>query len=201
MTCINQPYGSINVIVGPMFAGKSNVLIDGYLEHSADAILVKPERDTRDDVNVIKTHNDRYCSCRTYSTVEAVAGDTKLFKYIFIDEGQFFPDICSGCKLLRSQGHVVTVAALSNNFKCEPFDNIAKLCAIADHVEYKHGTCATLGCTRPSSFTRILQQREGDIHIGGSELYEPCCAIHHAIPGQPAEDFNIFGYNMASMYL
>lgn len=137
------PFPSIEeVFLGPMFAGKTTGLIS-WLDVKRYAGY--------DCALVIFEDDKRYDGCGTHSglTVKpeertAEKGGLKIYEMkaldhnkitevvVAINEGQFFPDIATGCLKLVEQGKCVAVAALDMTYERKPFENIATLSAITD---------------------------------------------------------------------
>ena len=89
--------GRLEVIAGPMFAGKSSELLKRllFIEHSGKKVLVlKPVIDDRYDDNMIVTHNQLKHSAVPVIDLELVKDNYTIKPYnfhtIFIDEVQFF---------------------------------------------------------------------------------------------------------------
>lgn len=192
--------GSLSVICGPMFSGKSRELI--RLMHIAEiagqhAVLFKPRIDTRYSHTDISSHDGIRKHAHTVDTALEIL--TVLHEYpglpevIGIDEGQFFdrglPDVCLW---LVDRGRRVVVAGLERNFRAEPFGSMPELMAIADEVSKLRAVC--MRCKDPR-VTATLPQRliEGlpapydspEVMVGGAESYEARCPDCHEIPGKP----------------
>lgn len=192
--------GSLSVICGPMFSGKSRELI--RLMHIAEiagqhTVLFKPRIDTRYSHSDIASHDGIRKHAHTVDTALEIL--TRLQEYpslpevIGIDEGQFFdrglPDVCLW---LVERGRRVVVAGLDRNFRAEPFGSIPELLAVADEVTKLRAVC--MGCKDPR-VTATLPQRliEGrpapydspEVMVGGAESYEARCPDCHEVPGKP----------------
>lgn len=125
--------GQIQLIVGPMFAGKTTELqrrYDMYNRTNSRCIFIKHVLDKRysscssESVthakNVVK-------GCYASDTLEAMNTEASYADVVCIDEGQFFPDLVEYCNKWADAGKTVIVAGLNGTFKQEPFNQIAKL--------------------------------------------------------------------------
>jgi len=177
--------GRLEVIAGPMFAGKSSELLKRllFIEHSGKKVLVlKPVIDDRYDDNMIVTHNQLKHSAVPVIDLELVKDNYTIKSYnfhtIFIDEVQFFDPketlwfVEEG---LRSGVNFVC-AGLDQDSRGVPFDTTARMLALADDIHKITAFCAI--CGQSASKTQRLKKAGGRIAVGGTETYEPRCARH-----------------------
>ena len=140
--------GSIEVICGAMFSGKTEELLRRLRRAKIAGLRVeifKPTIDVRYDESAVVSH-DRNTIASTpidnSSNLLLLASDVDV---IGIDEAQFFderlPDVV---EQLADQGIRVIIAGLDMDFKRQPFGPMAHLCAIADSVDKIHAIC--VGC-------------------------------------------------------
>lgn len=178
--------GWIEVITGPMFAGKSEELIRRIkrLEYAHKKTLVfKPKIDNRYSENEIVSHS----KIKTRSINIETAQD--ILKYVdrdteavVIDEVQFLDhEIVHVVEDLANRGIRVIVAGLDRDFRGEPFQNMPELLALAEDVTKLTAIC--MRCGAPATRTQRLVNGEPAsyddpiIIVGASESYEPRC--HH----------------------
>lgn len=192
--------GSLSVICGPMFSGKSRELI--RLMHIAEiagqrTALFKPRIDTRYSHTDVASHDGIRRHAHTVDTaleiLTILLDDDSLPEVVGIDEGQFFdkglPDVCLW---LVDKGHRVVVAGLDRNFRAEPFGSMPELLACADEVTKLRAVC--MRCKDPR-VTAVLPQRlvnglpapydSPEVMVGGAERYEARCLDCHEVPGRP----------------
>ena len=125
--------GTLDIILGPMFSGKSFELIRRIrllkiLEKKF--MVVKPLIDNRySKENVICTHNydKEDCVC-IQKLEECFSYDLSEIDSIFIDEGQFFPDL-KNCviKFVEEFNINVIITGLDGDFQRKPFGQILDL--------------------------------------------------------------------------
>jgi thymidine kinase len=183
--------GSLEVITGSMFCGKTDELIR-RLRRATIA---------RQKVQVFKPAIDnRYASEKVTShagsefdalPIKAAADITGLLKkgvtVVAIDEAQFFDgEIVPLAQSLADQGLRVIVAGLDTDFRGEPFGPMPELMAKAERVDKLHAICMV--CGEPASRTQRLvngQPAHYDdpvVIVGAAELYEARCRKHHIVP-------------------
>ena len=177
--------GRLEVIAGPMFAGKSSELLKRilFLEHGGSKVLVlKPVIDDRYDANSIVTHNQLSHPASAVIDLELVKDNYTIKPYnfhtIFIDEVQFFDPketlwfVEEGLR----EGVNFVCSGLDQDSRGVPFDTTARMLALAYDVHKITAFCNVCGQT--ASKTQRLRKGGGRVNVGGSETYEPRCHEH-----------------------
>jgi thymidine kinase len=166
--------GSITLIVGGMFASKSDKLIS-HLKRSGIAklscIAFRPARDTRQDNVCSRTGSEfEAISVAHASEIPALAAQAQV---VGIDEAQFFgDDLRDAIFLMAQRGQRVFVAALNADFGAKPFDSISPLYAIATQIEHVHAVC--VDCGEEANFSQRLVASAEQVVVGDRE-YKACC--------------------------
>lgn len=195
LNAFNKPKGWIEVICGPMFAGKSEELlrrINRFKYADISYIIFKPKIDTRNS----------NASSRDGRTIKSVSinSSTDIINYlekyesthktkidaIAIDEAQFLDEeLGSICNKLANLGYVVYVSGLDLDFRGIPFPTMANVLAYADHVTKLTAICTVCGAeaNRTQRLINDEPARISDpiIKIGDKESYEARCRQHHQI--------------------
>tara|TARA_B100001142_G_scaffold327985_2_gene386946 strand:- start:86 stop:658 length:573 start_codon:yes stop_codon:yes gene_type:complete len=169
--------GSLEVICGSMFSGKTQELIK-RLKRAEFAklkiIVFKPQVDVRyDNKNVVSHDLDTINSTPVNSASEILklVGNAEV---VAIDEAQFFSaDLINICGTLANQGKRVIVAGLDMDFEGEPFGTIPQLLAIAEYITKVHAICVDCGKIANHSFR--LNKNKELIQLGEKEEYKPLC--------------------------
>ncbi|RJP54547.1 MAG: thymidine kinase [Anaerolineaceae bacterium] len=183
--------GSIEVICGSMFSGKTDELIRRLVRATIAKQKVqvfKPAIDIRYAAEKVASH--------TGSTYEAIPVQkaaeirSKLEKdttVVGVDEAQFFdPEVVTVAQELAARGVRVIVAGLDMDFRGEPFGAMPVLMAEAEDVTKLHAICMVCG-GNASRTQRLVNGKparydEPIVIVGASELYEARCRLHHEIP-------------------
>lgn len=186
--------GSVEVITGSMFSGKTDELIRRLRRARIarqDIQVFKPKLDTRYGQEKVASHAGSEFEATPIGTageIEKLLQDATTV--VAIDEAQFFDDeICAIVQRLADRGLCVIVAGLDQDFRGEPFGPMPKLMALAERVDKLHAICMV--CGGPASRTQRLidgqPARYDDpvVVVGASELYEARCREHHDVPGGP----------------
>ncbi|XP_065191590.1 thymidine kinase, cytosolic-like [Sycon ciliatum] len=171
--------GQIQVIIGPMFSGKTTELIRRIRRFEVaqhKALLIKYDQDNRYDNECVATH-DRHLASNTKttksSTLLPLMKQAIKFNVVGIDEGQFFPDIVEFCETLARHGKTVIVAALDGTFQRQAFGDVLNLIPLAESVVKLKAVC--MHCCQDASFTRRLGQETEVEVIGGADKYVAVC--------------------------
>lgn len=165
--------GNVVLFTGPMFAGKTERLIDIYYTKKA-VFVIKPTIDTRCEFDRIVSHSGAW--------VPAVAAAKLLpvplpahTKVVCIDEGQFFPDLVEGVVNIARLGVDVYVAALNGTSDQKPWPQISDLFPYVTEVVYIPAAVCSRCNSKPAHFTKRLAQSKDVILIGGAGDYMPVC--------------------------
>lgn len=185
-----KDHGWIEMIVGPMYSGKSEELIRRIKRAKIARQKVqvfKPSIDNRYSITEVVSHNgDKEGAHSVENAIEIlnlVSEDTDV---IAIDEVQFFDDeIVEVCKKLADRGKRVICAGLDLDFRGEPFGPVPKLLAIAEFVDKIQAICVV--CGNPATRTQRLingkpaKYSDPIVLVGAKEAYEARCRKCHIV--------------------
>lgn len=171
--------GSIEVICGSMFSGKTEELMRRLrrAQFANQRIeIFKPAIDTRyDDVEVV-SHDKRSIPSTPVdnsSNILLMAGDIDV---VGIDEAQFFDQgLVRVVQDLADRGVRVIIAGLDMDFRRLPFGPMAELCAIADSVDKIHAICVQ--CGRLANYSHRLIKGDSQVLLGEFTEYAPLCRV------------------------
>ena len=169
--------GSIEVITGSMFSGKTEELIRRLRRAHYAGLKVeifKPSLDKRYSETRVVSHDDKSIVSTPVDNASAIlllAGDVDV---VGIDEAQFFDNsIIEVCNTLADNGIRIVVAGLDMDFMGKPFGPIPALLSVAEYVTKVHAICMRCGNLAQYSF-----RKSGDAQVvllGEKTLYEPLC--------------------------
>ena len=155
--------GSIEVICGSMFSGKTEELIRRLKR--AKIANQKVEIVSHDAQAILSTPIDNS------QKILLMAGDADV---IGIDEAQFFdPEIANVCDELAFRGIRVIVAGLDMDYLGKPFGQMPFIMAKADYVTKLHAICMKCGSIANYSYRKI--PNEDQVMLGATDAYEPRC--------------------------
>lgn len=170
--------GSIEVICGSMFSGKTQELIRRLRLATIARQKVQAFNsalDTRYGRNQIISHDQAKIPSAAAKTarevLELVETGTQV---VGIDEVHFFgPEVVSVCEALADQGRRVIVAGLDQDYRGEPFEATARLMAVAEFVTKNLAICVV--CGGPANRSQRLVHDRKRIRVGAAQAYEARC--------------------------
>lgn len=173
----HQRRGSIEVICGSMFSGKTEELIRRmkraqFAKQKVE--IFKPSIDVRySDVDVVSHDKTAITSTPVDSSgnILLLADDVEV---VGIDEAQFFDDgLVDVCNELANRGIRVIVAGLDMDFQGKPFGPMPALMAVAEDVYKVHAICVRCGALAYVSHRLVDSDKR--VLLGETGEYEPIC--------------------------
>jgi len=197
-----KDHGWIEVIVGPMFSGKSEELIRRINRAKIAKQKVQVFKhciDDRYEIDHVVSHNgikiEALKVLNSEDIMKLIEDDTFV---IAIDEVQFFDKgVVDVCTKLADEGRRVIVAGLDQDFRGEPFGPTPELMSAAEFVDKIQAIC--IKCGNPATRTQRLingkpaSYNDPIILVGAKESYEARCRKCHEVPGKEY-NFAIFGF-------
>ena len=182
--------GSLEVVTGSMFSGKTDELIRRLRRATIARQKVqvfKPIIDIRYAVEKVTSHaGNNYEAIpiqRAADLITRLEPDTTV---VAIDEAQFFdPEIIPIVQQLADRGLRVIAAGLDTDFRGEPFGPMPVLMSLAEHVDKLHAICMV--CGEDASRTQRLVNGKPAYYddpvviVGAAEMYEARCRKHHIV--------------------
>ena len=192
MDTINR-LGWIEIVTGPMFAGKSEELIRRIkrLEYAKKKVLVfRPRIDNRYSLDEVVSHsNNRRKSIvidAAKNILPFISEDTYA---VVIDEIQFLDhELIPLSEHLANIGIRVILGGLDSDFRGEPFAVTSEMMARAEFVTKLTAICVR--CGSPATKTqRIVNGKPAHyldpiVVVGAAEAYEPRCRHCHEVLGK-----------------
>lgn len=169
--------GSIEVICGSMFSGKTEELIRRLkrAQFANQKIeIFKPVTDNRySDVDVVShdLHSIKSKPITSPSEMLDIAPDVMV---VGIDEAQFFDaSLVDVCQQLANRGIRVIAAGLDTDYLGKPFGPIPSLLAVAEDVQKVHAICVK--CGGLANHSHRLSKSKELVVLGEKDIYEPLC--------------------------
>ena len=193
---MHQPIfgGWIEVVCGPMFAGKTEEIIRRIrrLEYAKKTVLVfKPSIDNRYSESEIVSHNKTKAKSININKAREILDYVKEgVDAVVIDEAQFLDnDVIWVSEVLADRGIRVIVGGLDRDFRGEPFGPMPQLLAIAEFVQKLTAVCVISG--QPATRTqRLINGKPASfddpiVLVGAAEAYEPRSRECHEVKNKP----------------
>tara|TARA_B110000240_G_scaffold64424_1_gene73407 strand:+ start:262 stop:837 length:576 start_codon:yes stop_codon:yes gene_type:complete len=176
---INHPMqkGSIEVICGSMFSGKTEELLRRVKRAKFSKLTIavfKPQVDKRYDNQKVVSHDDNTIEAISIKSAKDILKLIDQVQVVAVDEAQFFDsELVSVCAELANSGIRVIIAGLDMDFLGKPFGIMPKLLAIAEHITKVHAICTDCCSIANHSFRKNTDKNL--IQIGEKEEYKPLC--------------------------
>lgn len=174
--------GSLEIIIGPMFSGKTELLIQKckelYSDKNVHSFAINYDKDTRYGSNIIASHSGFWIPSTNLKSLSELfkyplCNDIKKYTHFFINEAQFFSDLKSVVvKLVEEYNKHVIICGLDSDYKREKFGDIWELIPHADSIVKLKGKCQN--CTNDSIFTHRITNETTQEVIGVTN-YIPLC--------------------------
>ena len=164
--------GRIEVIVGPMFAGKTTEMlrrIDRAELGRRRCIVMKYNKDQRYSVEKVSTHDENMHDAIPCAELMPHFNTCLAYDVVGVDEGQFFPDVVEFSEKLANYGKTVIVAALDGTFQRRPFGHVLELMSKCESITKLTAVCKVTGGDAAFS-KRTVNSNDIEL-IGGAESY------------------------------
>lgn len=169
--------GSIEVVCGSMFSGKTEELIRRMKRAQFAHLHVeifKPAMDVRYSEEDVVSHDHNSIPSTPVDSSQNILLLANDVDVVGIDEAQFFDmGIVEVCNELAQRGIRVICAGLDMDFKGDPFGPMPALMAIADDVYKTHAICVHCGDLAYISHRTVSSNKR--VLLGETESYEPLC--------------------------
>ena len=169
--------GSIEVVTGSMFSGKTEELIRRLRRAEIAGLktaIFKPSTDTRYSKTAVVSHDQHSIPSIVVATSNDILALSSDAQVIGIDEAQFFDNtLTSVCRTLAVRGARVIVAGLDMDYLGRPFGPMGDIMCIADDVTKVHAICTRCGSV--AQFSHRLSSDSQLVSLGEKKTYEPLC--------------------------
>tara|TARA_B100000963_G_C22615503_1_gene667117 strand:- start:731 stop:1306 length:576 start_codon:yes stop_codon:yes gene_type:complete len=185
-TKINKT-GSIHIILGCMFSGKTTELLRNvkrYQSIGKKTMVLNYSLDERYGKDSVISHDALGVPAFMISDLNELFSDNKMkneyekSEYIFINEGQFFKDLKKFCERAVNIDHkIIYVCGLDGDYKQEKFGELIDLIPICESVVKLTALCKI--CGADASFTKRIVQSKETVLIGTGDIYQAVCRRHY----------------------
>ncbi len=178
---------SVEVVIGPMFSGKSTYALSYIRRQKAigkQVVVLKPSIDDRySDQHVLVTHNQEQTACMVWPTAETLdptIQEIRAADCIVLEEAQFFRGLETFVMYaLRSYKKDILVVGLDGDAHQQPFGDVIKCIPWATTVTKLCALCQRCKDGTLAPFTRKIDTQNCEqVDVGGSEKYEAVCLKH-----------------------
>jgi thymidine kinase len=172
-----QRRGTIELITGSMFSGKTEELIRRLRRSQFAGLKIeifKPAIDKRYSETRVVSHDEKSINSTPVENASSILLLSADCDVIGIDEAQFFDNsIVDVCNTLADSGKRIVVAGLDMDYTGKPFGPMPALLSIAEFVTKVHAICTRCGNLAQYSFRKSLEEQQ--VLLGEKDIYEPLC--------------------------
>ena len=175
-----MPAGYLEIIMGPMFSGKTTKLTQIYKSFTAigkQVVVINYSDDKRYSDTMLSTHDQTKIPCifgKSLSEVRTLA-EVGAADIILINEAQFFPDLFDiVLELVEQYGKSVYLYGLDGDFERGKFGSILDLIPYCDRVEKLCSLCHICRNGEKALFSHRISNEMDQVVIG-SDNYIPLC--------------------------
>ena len=169
--------GSIEVICGSMFSGKTEELIRRmkraqFAKQKVE--IYKPCVDVRYSEDKVVSHDFHSIPSTPIDSPAKMLELSSDVEVVGVDEAQFFDSsIVEVVQALANKGIRVIIAGLDTDFLGKPFGPMPALMAVAEDIQKVHAICVK--CGSPANHSHRLSKSEELVLLGEKDEYEPLC--------------------------
>ena len=174
---IAKKAGSIEVICGSMFSGKTEELIRRmkraqFAKQKVE--IYKPCIDIRYSEDQVVSHDSHSSPSTPIDSPASMLLLSSDVEVVGIDEAQFFDDtLVDVVQTLANRGIRVIIAGLDTDFMGKPFGPMPALMAVAEDIQKVHAICVK--CGSPANHSHRLSESNQLVVLGEKDIYEPLC--------------------------
>lgn len=182
---VKTNYGYLELILGPMWSGKTSLLLNYYRQFcfcKLNVCVINFKADERYSETMLSTHDKQMIPCImgfSMKEIMCIPENNKKINesdVILINEGQFFDDIVQFTTQMVEEEHKkVYICGLDGDFKREKIGNLLNLIPLSDKVTKLRALCGKCkdGTHAPFSFRNSSSTEQ--VLIGADDIYVPLC--------------------------
>ena len=175
---------SLELILGPMFAGKSSAILQIVNRHKSigrSTLLISHSIDSRySSENYIVNHDGSKIQCYKTNSLSLMSKDLVDAKLVIIEEAQFFNDLyIFVLDLVENHRKDVIVVGLDGDADRKPFGQILDLVPLCDKITKLKAFCKLCADGTEALFTFCKKKKDEQVCVGGDDIYMPLCRLHY----------------------
>ena len=175
---------SLEVVIGPMFSGKSSYALSYVRRQRAigkRVLVIKPNIDNRyGNESVVITHNNEKIPCMMWDVKNPLCGISDInYDCFVVEEAQFFNHLQHFCSHLLGENKHILVVGLDGCAKQKKFGEILDIIPIATSVTKLTALCCQCKDGTPAPYTKKIEEYgNNQVDVGGAEKYVAVCLRH-----------------------
>ena len=180
---MNNQAGYLELILGPMFSGKTSRIVNLYKQYTycnIPVIVINHVDDKRYNEQLLTTHDNIKINCVQSNSISDVITkyktDLETFHVILINEGQFFEDLFeSTIQLVNVMNMSVYICGLDGDYQANKFGRLLDLIPYCDKVTKLQSICAGCKNGNKAIFSHRKTNDNEQKLVGTDDVYEPLC--------------------------
>jgi len=177
---ITEERGYLELIIGPMFSGKTSRLVgtyNYYTKNTEDRVLaINYIGDKRYHETLLSTHDSVTIPCEFMSSLRECVNTEYIEKVdvVLINEGQFFEDLYECvCIMVEKLHKKVYICGLDGDYRRKKIGQMLDLIPICDSLVKLTSKCSL--CSNVALFSYRKSDDVEQYVIGSSDIYLPLC--------------------------
>jgi thymidine kinase len=182
---------SLELLLGPMFAGKSSALLSIVRRHRAlgwSVCVITHSCDTRYGTDQVVNHDQQRCPAIATATLMPLleTADYQQSRLVVVEEAQFFADLVPFVtRAVDIDGKHVVVVGLDGDAERKPFGRVLDLVPFADRITKLTAMCKLCADGTAAIFTyaaaddAAASAAMGEACVGAADKYMPMCRKHY----------------------
>jgi thymidine kinase len=178
--------GYLEIILGPMFSGKTTQLIQMYNNYSyigKNVVVINYAEDKRYHDSMLSTHDRKMIPCIMTTDIMDMWSNPLHDEYstineadvILINEGQFFKKLKDVVlEMVEKYQKIVYICGLDGDFKRNKFGDLLELIPYCDKVNKLNSLCSQCKNGKKGIFSCRITRETSQVVIG-SDNYKPLC--------------------------
>lgn len=178
--------GYLELILGPMFSGKTTQIIQIHNNYSyigKKVVVINFSEDKRYHDTMLSTHDRKMIPCilsdnlvdNWSNTLNPYYSEINEADVILINEGQFFKGLKEVViDMIEKQGKIVYICGLDGDFKRQKFGELLDLIPYCDKVTKLTSLCSVCRNGKKGLFSCRVTKETAQVVIG-SDNYKPLC--------------------------
>jgi thymidine kinase len=168
--------GYLELILGPMYSGKTTRLIEHYRAYKyigKNIVVINYSLDTRYSNTMLSSHDRCEIPCVFTSNLNKDLWSNA--DVVLINEGQFFQDLVPAVQeMVETYSKKVHICGLDGDFRRQRFGSMLELVPLCDKVEKLTAFCGQCMDGTPAIFSHRVSDESEQVVIGSSN-YMPLC--------------------------
>jgi len=177
--------GYLELILGPMFSGKTSKLLELHKQYTFCNIpvaVINYAGDIRYHSTMMSNHDNIMIPCIQTTKLIEIMDNIKHADVILINEGQFFEDLVSCVESMLNDKKIIYICGLDGDFERKKFGGMIDLIPLCDKVTKLNSMCNLCKDGTPGIFSLRLTEEKEQLVIGSTNYIPACryCYMRHS---------------------